>query len=62
MVPFHIGEERFEKDGLKLARLAGELARASADAAPRPVRVAGSLPPACGSYAPDNYDAAKSKR
>lgn len=63
VVPFHIGDERFAKDGFSLARLASEIARASADAAsPRPVRVAGSLPPACGSYSPDKFDAVASKR
>lgn len=62
VVPFHIGEERFRTDGLRLARLAGQLARQAADANPReadraPVRVAGSLPPIFGSYRPDLFDA-----
>src|SRR3974390_3351192 len=43
LVPFHIGAERFEREGADLAALAGRLARAAAQAAPRPVRVAGSL-------------------
>ena len=58
VVPFHIGAERFERDGAALAALAGRLARAAADSAPRAVRVAGSLPPVCGSYRPDLFDAA----
>jgi S-methylmethionine-dependent homocysteine/selenocysteine methylase len=58
VVPFHVGTERFERDGTALAALAGRLARAAADAASRPVRVAGSLPPVCGSYRPDLFDAA----
>ncbi|MBS0578131.1 MAG: homocysteine S-methyltransferase family protein [Proteobacteria bacterium] len=58
VVPFHIGAARFERDGHALAELSGRLARAAADAAARPVRVAGSLPPVCGSYRPDLFDAA----
>lgn len=57
IVPFHIGEERFARQGASLAALAGRLAREAADQAPHPVRVAGSLPPVCGSYRPDLFDA-----
>ena len=56
VVPFHIGHDRFVARGGELAGLAGRLARAVADAAPRPVLVAGSLPPVCGSYRPDLVD------
>ncbi|NML92704.1 homocysteine S-methyltransferase family protein [Novosphingobium olei] len=56
VVPFHISEERFASDGARLAALSGKLARDAADAAGRPVRVAGSLPPVCGSYRPDLVD------
>jgi S-methylmethionine-dependent homocysteine/selenocysteine methylase len=71
LVPFHIGEARFARDGARLADLAGRLARQAADAgnqgsaaeAPgRPVRVAGSLPPLFGSYRPDLFDAAAAPR
>jgi S-methylmethionine-dependent homocysteine/selenocysteine methylase len=55
VVPFHIGEDRFRKDGRKLADRAGQIARDAADAAPRPVTVAGSLPPLFGSYRPDLF-------
>jgi S-methylmethionine-dependent homocysteine/selenocysteine methylase len=58
VVPFHIGEARFQREGFALAALSGKLARAAADAASRPVLVAGSLPPVCGSYRPDLFDAA----
>src|SRR5450432_2651995 len=58
VVPFHIGEARFQQEGFALAALSGKLARATADAASRPVLVAGSLPPVCGSYRPDLFDAA----
>ena len=57
VVPFHIGMQRFERDGAALAALAGKLARAAADEAPHRVQVAGSLPPVCGSYRPDLFDA-----
>ena len=56
LVPFHIGEERFAAEGASLAARAGRLAREVADASPRAVRVAGSLPPVCGSYRPDLVD------
>ena len=58
VVPFHIGHDRFAAHGRDLAALSGSLARRAADAAGRPVRVAGSLPPLFGSYRPDLFDAA----
>lgn len=54
IVPFHIGEERFESDGMDLARLAGKLARQTADR--HGALVAGSLPPALGSYRADLFE------
>ncbi len=57
VVPFHIGAERFTAQGAALAALSGRLAREVADAAPRVVAVAGSLPPICGSYRADWFDA-----
>lgn len=63
LVPFHIGEDRFARDGARLATLAGELAREAAteeaERSGRVVRVAGSLPPLFGSYRPDLFDAAR---
>lgn len=56
LVPFHIGAERFAAEGAVLAARAGQLARDVADASPREIRVAGSLPPVCGSYRPDLVD------
>ncbi|MBB3132886.1 homocysteine S-methyltransferase [Rhizobium pisi] len=56
LVPFHIGEDRFQQEGAELIRLAGRLAREAADAvADRKVVVAGSLPPIFGSYEPQNF-------
>jgi S-methylmethionine-dependent homocysteine/selenocysteine methylase len=57
VVPFHIGAERFESDGARLARLAGEIARRTADE--KGVKVAGSLPPVLGSYRPDLFNEAE---
>lgn len=59
LVPFHIGEERFRKDGASLIALSGRLAREAADASGRNVTVAGSLPPIFGSYEPQNFDASR---
>jgi S-methylmethionine-dependent homocysteine/selenocysteine methylase len=59
LVPFHIGEERFARDGRMLADRAGQMAR---QAATGKVRVAASLPPVCGSYRPDLFDANEAKR
>ncbi|KAF3006767.1 hypothetical protein E8E13_010089 [Curvularia kusanoi] len=60
LVPFHIGEERFWKQGAELAALAGRLAREAADAETtaigRKILVAGSLPPIFGSYEPQKFD------
>ncbi|WP_278937703.1 homocysteine S-methyltransferase family protein [Pseudomonas helleri] len=56
VVPFHIGDERFTEQGLALAGRAGALARQAASASKEPVTVAGSLPPALGSYRPDLFD------
>jgi S-methylmethionine-dependent homocysteine/selenocysteine methylase len=57
LVPARIGEARFAADGERLADLSGRLARAAADRAGAPVRVAGSLPPVFESYRPDLFDA-----
>jgi S-methylmethionine-dependent homocysteine/selenocysteine methylase len=61
VVPFHLGQARFDSEGHALAALSGRLARAVADAAPRPVAVAAGLPPLCGSYQFDRYDAAAAR-
>jgi S-methylmethionine-dependent homocysteine/selenocysteine methylase len=57
LVPFHIGEERFHREGPSLIRLSGELARRAADErTDRKVLVAGSLPPIFGSYEPQLFN------
>ncbi|WP_226935931.1 homocysteine S-methyltransferase family protein [Pseudogemmobacter faecipullorum] len=62
VVPFHIGAERFEREGLGLAQLSGRLARESAARSERKIIVAGSLPPVLGSYRPDLFDKAEARR
>jgi len=54
LAPFHIGQERFDREGRRLAALSGLLAREVADAHPA-VRVAGCLPPVLGSYLPERF-------
>ena len=61
IVPFHIGQELFDKDADTLTRDAAEITRMAADSAAHDVKVAGSLPPAFGSYRPDLFDAEKAK-
>ncbi|KQT64043.1 MULTISPECIES: homocysteine S-methyltransferase family protein [unclassified Aureimonas] len=55
LVPHMIGEARFAAEGEALADRAGRIARDVADAAKRPVRVAGSLPPLFESYRPGQF-------
>lgn len=55
LVPYHIGAERCREQGRALADLAGRLARDVAGESGGRVRVAGSLPPVCGSYRPDLF-------
>jgi S-methylmethionine-dependent homocysteine/selenocysteine methylase len=57
VVPFHLGEERFRARGRELADLAGGLARKATGTGAS--RVAGSLPPALGSYRPDLFEPEK---
>jgi S-methylmethionine-dependent homocysteine/selenocysteine methylase len=56
LVPFHIGKERFARQGLALADVAGRKAVEAAQQSGKSVIVAGSLPPALGSYRPDLFD------
>lgn len=64
IVPFHIGADRFTNIGKDLAHLAGTLGRQAIDAYQASSQtpnsfsaLAGSLPPVCGSYRPDLFDA-----
>ena len=53
-VPFHLGDELYKKNGALLARQAAVLAQSVARH--RDVKVAGSIPPALGSYRPDLFE------
>ncbi|WII91134.1 homocysteine S-methyltransferase family protein [Kingella negevensis] len=59
VVPFHIGESRFQNEAEDLAATAGNLAREAVELSGKSVQVAGSLPPLFGSYRPDLFDETK---
>jgi len=58
LVPFHIGEECFRDRSFELALQAAQIARDTAEAfsTTSPIKVAGCIPPAFGSYRPDLFD------
>ncbi|MBF4244907.1 homocysteine S-methyltransferase family protein [Vibrio anguillarum] len=56
-VPFHLGESLYQTDGARLANLAAQIAAEVAQQSERPILVAGSMPPAMGSYRPDLFQA-----
>lgn len=60
-VPFHLGDALYQAEGAQLARsaaaLAQSVAKQAAASSGKPVRVAGSIPPALGSYRPDLFEA-----
>ncbi|GGP42220.1 homocysteine S-methyltransferase [Shewanella algicola] len=56
-VPFHLGEELYAKQGAKLAEKAADIAREVVTQSQQQVLVAGSIPPALGSYRPDLFEA-----
>lgn len=56
VVPYHHSDEFVAERLTELTSLAGRLARQAADAVPREVLVAGSLPPLFGSYEPQHFD------
>ncbi|GAD89882.1 homocysteine S-methyltransferase family protein [Vibrio halioticoli NBRC 102217] len=55
-VPFHLGEELYSTQGFELAKKASEITREVADKSATKVLVAGSIPPAFGSYRPDLFE------
>ncbi|MCZ2720802.1 homocysteine S-methyltransferase family protein [Marinomonas sp. 15G1-11] len=55
-VPFHLGETRYRQQGADLAQQAARIAREMANKSKKKVLVAGSLPPAFGSYRPDLFE------
>ncbi|MBY5985145.1 homocysteine S-methyltransferase family protein [Halomonas sp. DP5Y7-2] len=69
-VPFHLGEERYQEQGIALATQAARLAARSisewqadqtGEASSSRAQVAGCLPPVMGSYRPDLFDANRAR-
>jgi len=56
LVPFHIGEERFNHEGQLLAHRAGDVARQAVELTGNNAKVAGSIPPLFGSYRADLFE------
>ena len=63
VIPFHIGQERFDEQGRDLIALSAKLAREAVNNSGKNVKVAGCIPPIFGSYCPDRfYDARAPER
>jgi S-methylmethionine-dependent homocysteine/selenocysteine methylase len=60
LLPFHIGEKRFNKQGADLIKLAARLARECVKSH-HDVLVAGCIPPVLGSYRPDLFSEEQAK-
>ncbi|GEA60157.1 homocysteine S-methyltransferase family protein [Vibrio comitans] len=60
-VPFHLGEALYQERGAELARTAAKLAREAVNKSNQNVVIAGSIPPALGSYRPDLFEPVKVK-
>lgn len=58
-VPFHLGEELYAEQGAELAEKAAKIARDTVTESQKEVLVAGSIPPAFGSYRPDLFEEKK---
>ena len=58
LVPFHIGEACFRDHGFELALQAAQIARNTIEGSltASPIKLAGCIPPAFGSYRPDLFD------
>ena len=56
LVPFHIGQKRYDEHGHSLLTLAGELAQQAKHKAKHPVKIAAGIPPLFGSYKPHLFD------
>ena len=59
LVPLDIGQDRFDEHGRDWIKLAAKIARDTADKNDKNILVAGSIPPAFGSYRPDLFVAEK---
>lgn len=61
-VPFHLGEVCYAEQGTALAAKAAIIAREVATESASKVLVAGSIPPALGSYRPDLFEVGKARQ
>jgi len=59
IVPFHIGKDRFEKEGKDLLNKAGNIAREAVKLYKKEIKIAASIPPVLGSYKPDVFNSEK---
>lgn len=55
VVPFHIGQERFDKEASHLIQVSVEQAQKAVKESQKDVKIAGSLPPLFGSYRADLF-------
>ncbi|MDB9694673.1 homocysteine S-methyltransferase family protein [Acinetobacter nosocomialis] len=61
VVPFHIGQERFETDGVRLIKVAIEQAKNAVKESGKNDKIAGCLPPLFGSYRADLFQPEQAK-
>ncbi|MDC4476815.1 homocysteine S-methyltransferase family protein [Acinetobacter baumannii] len=61
VVPFHIGQERFETDGVHLIKVAIEQAKNAVKESGKNIKIAGCLPPLFGSYRADLFQPEQAK-
>ena len=59
IVPFHIGKDRFEKEGKDLLIRAGNIAKKAVKLYKKEIKIAASIPPVLGSYKPDVFNSEK---
>lgn len=61
VVPFHIGQERFDQDARQLVQVAVNQAQQAVQESQKTVQIAGSLPPLFGSYRADLFEQNKNQ-
>lgn len=61
VVPFHIGQERFEHEVTELVKVATAQAKLAVQESGESVQIAGCLPPLFGSYRADLFDQSKAE-
>ena len=56
LVPYHIGQDRFDEKAAELIALSGSLAKAAVEHANPNTKIAGCIPPLFGSYRPQAFE------